>query len=113
MGGADGAVVLSRVKAGRRPGAGGGDPPQRLRSRPALLALGSAAIGELVADKLQLVLDTPIELESGAVRVGASVGAALYPMHGEDAQSLIHHADMAMYAGKRRARRSSVKSAAG
>lgn len=68
---------------------------------------------KLVADKLQLVLDTPIELESGAVRVGASVGAALYPMHGEDAQSLIHHADMAMYAGKRRARRSSVKSAAG
>jgi diguanylate cyclase (GGDEF)-like protein len=36
-----------------------------------------------------------------AIRVGASIGAALFPQHGQDAEGLIHAADEAMYRAKK------------
>jgi EAL domain-containing protein (putative c-di-GMP-specific phosphodiesterase class I) len=36
-----------------------------------------------------------------ALNVGASVGIALFPEHGEDVDTLIRHADVAMYVSKR------------
>jgi len=36
----------------------------------------------------------------GQIVIGASVGLALYPVHGTDAQSLIKKADQAMYQAK-------------
>ena len=35
------------------------------------------------------------------LHIGASLGIALYPQHGDNAQSLIQHADTAMYVAKR------------
>ena len=36
-----------------------------------------------------------------SLSVGASIGVALYPAHGEDWDTLLQHADIAMYAAKR------------
>lgn len=42
----------------------------------------------------------PIEFEGHNISVGASIGIALYPDHGNDAETLLHHADQAMYQAK-------------
>jgi len=46
----------------------------------------------------------PITLGNRQFQVGASFGVALYPADGEDAQSLLKHADVAMYEAKKRGR---------
>ena len=37
-----------------------------------------------------------MECDGHSVSVSASIGIALYPEHGEDAETLLHHADQAM-----------------
>jgi len=56
-----------------------------------------------VADKLLQSLARPYVLDSQSFDIGASVGIALYPDHGEDANALMRRADVAMYAAKRAA----------
>jgi len=59
----------------------------------------TAADARDLAKRVLEGLDTPIYLEGRAVRVGASIGIALY--HGEDdATALIRRADAAMYRAK-------------
>jgi diguanylate cyclase (GGDEF)-like protein/PAS domain S-box-containing protein len=58
-------------------------------------------IVERMGRKLLDALDRPFAIEGRILRVGASVGAAVYPDHGEDVPTLIRHADNAMYAAKR------------
>lgn len=53
------------------------------------------------ARKLISALEQPIHLEGQSFHVGASVGVALYPDHGEDGATLMRHADVAMYVAKR------------
>ncbi len=56
---------------------------------------------------LQRVLkqvNQPVSLLGREFQVGASMGVALYPQDGTDAQSLLKHADVAMYAAKERGR---------
>lgn len=53
-----------------------------------------------VADKILHQLDAPFELEGNTVTIGASIGIALYPAHGENLQVLIKNADNAMYETK-------------
>jgi diguanylate cyclase (GGDEF)-like protein/PAS domain S-box-containing protein len=56
---------------------------------------------------LQRVLkqvNQPVSLLGREFQVGASMGVALYPQDGKDAQSLLKHADVAMYAAKERGR---------
>ena len=43
---------------------------------------------------------TGLEFEGHRVAVSASIGVALYPEHGDDAETLLHHADQAMYQAK-------------
>lgn len=45
-------------------------------------------------------LQKPIALESGQVIVGASIGVAICPDHGEMADQLLEHADIAVYRAK-------------
>ncbi|MBY0453891.1 MAG: EAL domain-containing protein [Burkholderiaceae bacterium] len=46
----------------------------------------------------------PIQLSGREFHVGASLGVALFPNDGDDAQLLLKHADVAMYAAKDRGR---------
>jgi diguanylate cyclase (GGDEF)-like protein len=46
------------------------------------------------------LLQRPVMLEGQEVAVGASVGIAIYPEHGEDIELLIRRADVAMYRAK-------------
>lgn len=54
-----------------------------------------------VAEKTIAALSQPISMNNRLCEVGATLGIALYPEHGEDADTLIRHADAAMYAAKR------------
>ena len=54
-----------------------------------------------VARKIALALEEPIALTPHAVDIRASVGVACMPEHGADAETLVRHADVAMYVAKR------------
>lgn len=56
---------------------------------------------ELVAIKLVQAASGPHHIDSRNVTVTASVGIALYPDDGQNAETLIRHADAAMYEAKR------------
>ena len=58
----------------------------------------------LVATKLLQVVARPHGVGAQEIRISASVGISLYPNHGQDAETLIAHADAAMYAAKRAGR---------
>jgi diguanylate cyclase (GGDEF)-like protein len=53
-----------------------------------------------VARQLSSALDEPFTLEGVAVRTEPSIGVALYPEHGGDADALLQRADVAMYLAK-------------
>lgn len=59
-------------------------------------------IGQAVqlANKTIRVMDPPHFIDGMEVAVQPSIGIAVYPEHGEDAISLIRHADVAMYQAK-------------
>ena len=59
------------------------------------------AIAEVTA-RIQGALERPFELCGVAVELGASIGVALYPDHGEDLTTLLRRADVAMYDAKSR-----------
>ncbi len=54
----------------------------------------------VVAERFTELLREPFEINDITVNVEASIGVALYPDHGEDADTLMQHADIAMYAAK-------------
>jgi diguanylate cyclase (GGDEF)-like protein/PAS domain S-box-containing protein len=54
-----------------------------------------------VAEKFLRVMAMPVVLESGTVTVHASIGIAIYPRHGDNAETLLQQADAAMYEAKR------------
>ncbi len=55
---------------------------------------------EVVAEKCRAVFDSPFIIAGQEIRGAASIGIALAPADGEDAQSLMAAADRAMYAAK-------------
>ncbi len=56
------------------------------------------------ADKLIAALSGTIELAGGSAALTTSIGVVLYPDHGDDATTLLKHADAAMYRAKERGR---------
>jgi diguanylate cyclase (GGDEF)-like protein len=54
-----------------------------------------------VAKKIGAALERPITVEQQSLDVRASIGVAGFPVHGEDAETLMRHGDAAMYAAKR------------
>ena len=54
-----------------------------------------------VAQKAHVALNRVFNLDNHFLHIGASLGIAMYPQHGDNAQSLIQHADTAMYVAKR------------
>jgi len=65
-----------------------------------LLPGADAMRSQQVADDLVRVLQTPFVLEGQQIVVDASVGIAAAPEHGQDADTLLRCADIAMYAAK-------------
>jgi diguanylate cyclase (GGDEF)-like protein len=70
-----------------------------------------AEIGEiedavLIADKLASALSDPCRVGGHLIEMGVSIGISLFPDDGEDADTLIDHADTAMYQAKRLGTRS-------
>lgn len=53
-----------------------------------------------IAQKVISVISKPFDINGVAISVGASVGIAVYPEAGTDAQTLLRNADMAMYEAK-------------
>jgi len=53
------------------------------------------------AEKIVSVISKVYKIDKQNLYVGASIGIALYPEHGKDANELIRHADIAMYHAKR------------
>ncbi|HAT50364.1 MAG: diguanylate cyclase [Nitrospirae bacterium] len=58
----------------------------------------------IVARKLIDTLNVPFYLDGHACRIGSSVGIALFPSHATDPETLIKHADTAMYTVKLKGR---------
>jgi diguanylate cyclase (GGDEF)-like protein len=54
-----------------------------------------------VAISIMAALEHPILYEEQPMDVGASIGIALFPEHGTDAEVLVRNADIAMYVAKR------------
>ena len=54
-----------------------------------------------VARKVIAALAQPFDIEGNAVGITASAGISVYPVHGEDADTLTKSADQALYAAKR------------
>ena len=54
-----------------------------------------------IAQKILQTLEQLILIEGYSVRVGASIGIALYPEHGDSTETLMRRADVAMYVAKR------------
>jgi diguanylate cyclase (GGDEF)-like protein/PAS domain S-box-containing protein len=55
-----------------------------------------------VAERLVKALSHPVAVRGRELFVNASVGAAIFPDHGADAEALVAHADAAMYRAKAR-----------
>ncbi|MBS4205824.1 sensor domain-containing diguanylate cyclase [Lederbergia citrea] len=55
---------------------------------------------KLVAQRIIDRLNTPIFITGKKIRITTSIGIALYPQNGHDAEMLIKQADMAMYQAK-------------
>ncbi len=54
----------------------------------------------VLADRLVNALSQPFPLTSGTARIGASIGIACAPLDGRDADTLMRHADLALYRAK-------------
>ena len=57
--------------------------------------------GSRAAQKILQALEHPFVVDGRNIDVGASIGMAHWPEHGEEAETLMRHADVAMYAAKR------------
>ncbi len=68
----------------------------------ALLMCSSNSVEQIIHDieAILAVFRQPFEVEGLKLRIGASIGVALFPEHGGDVSTLMRHADIAMYVAK-------------
>ena len=91
----------------------GGRLSETLRESDTIARLGGDEFGVLLpgvatgpeavsaAEKIRAALEPDLFIDGLPVHVDASIGIALYPQHGEDVDTLLQHADVAMYEAKR------------
>lgn len=66
-----------------------------------LTSFGDRAKCEDIVQRLLTDVGRPVQIGAHSVQVEASIGVALYPSAGSSADSLLEHADQAMYRAKR------------
>ena len=98
--------VLSEVSLRLAPVLRPGDTLARLSGDEFALLLPSVGLEQAdeVAGRVRAAMQKPFLLGDLTVTVDASVGIASYPAHGEDAETLLQRADIAMYLAKGRGR---------
>ncbi|MES2159634.1 MAG: EAL domain-containing protein [Pseudomonadota bacterium] len=67
-----------------------------------LLPSSDLDAAQRVAAEILQALETPLSLEDQTVDIGAGLGIAGYPEHGNDGEALLSMAEVAMYAAKQR-----------
>ncbi|MBW3216821.1 bifunctional diguanylate cyclase/phosphodiesterase, partial [Salmonella enterica subsp. enterica serovar Javiana] len=60
-----------------------------------------------IADRIVAAMNEPFEIENQHLQISPSIGIAIYPEAGEDALSILQHADMAMYEAKNKGKNGS------
>ncbi len=98
-----GDAVLREVAARWQTHVRAGDAFGRWSGDEFVMVLAGLDAGQAQALGARLVsaLDAPLEVRGHQVRVGASVGVAVSPADGADAESLLSRADAALYSVKR------------
>ena len=78
-----------------------------------ILLLNTTTMDDVIAmvDNIVKAITTPIMVNGTDLKVGASIGIATFPEHGQNINALISHADAAMYVAKRAQKTSVVYSA--
>ncbi|UCH74112.1 MAG: EAL domain-containing protein [Rhodospirillales bacterium] len=66
-----------------------------------LPAVSGLEVARDVAERIAVATSQPFQVEDLTLEVGVSIGAALYPDHGDSAAELMRAADVAMYVAKR------------
>ncbi len=66
-----------------------------------LTGISRSADAALIADKIIAVLAAPSRVGEHVLHLSASIGVAVYPEDGQDAETLIDRADAAMYRSKK------------
>jgi diguanylate cyclase (GGDEF)-like protein/PAS domain S-box-containing protein len=69
-----------------------------------LTAMSAREDAGLVAGRILEALPTPIMVDQHSISTTASIGIAIYPDDGDDVETLVKHADRAMYHAKERGR---------
>jgi predicted signal transduction protein with EAL and GGDEF domain len=62
--------------------------------------LDGTATAAALAERLRAALGRPFHLRGLAIEVETSIGIAVFPEHGADVETLLRHADVAMYLAK-------------
>lgn len=63
---------------------------------------------DIVVKKIEQSLEETFLVGGVTIDVQMAIGIALYPVHGEDAETLMRHADIAMYAAKEKQQTSAI-----
>ena len=83
-----------------------------LRSSDTVARLGGDEFGVLISkprsdrdvvvviEKIRAALEQPVTIDGLGLPAEASIGIAMFPHHGEDVDTLLRHADVAMYGAK-------------
>jgi diguanylate cyclase (GGDEF)-like protein len=105
-----GDLVIQRVARRLRqaigePGSAGGRGTDTVLARIGgdefgILVHGAQPEAEEIAERLLAALDVPLEVDSVALHICASIGIACFPQHGRIAPELMRHADVALYCAK-------------
>ncbi len=95
-----GDIVLEQVGPRLRAVLRSGDMLARLGGDEFAAVLADAADAEPVGRRIARSLEAGLHVDGIDVRIGASIGIAVFPDHGHDAETLMQRADVAMYQAK-------------